>query len=208
MSKLHSSTARVLFLSCGLVACADTESGADKPGISRVDASAVTETDASAKPRGGAPGDAASAADAESLREDAGASRSATPAAGPSDAPEGPVTEPAASAQPGTFSHIYAEAFRTCRTQCHVMGYAMLNMATQEAAYAALVNQDSNPMSKVCAELGLKRVKPGAPDESLLYLKLDNMHVPCGQQMPPGGQLKQEFRDEVRQWIELGALDN
>jgi hypothetical protein len=70
-----------------------------------------------------------------------------------------------------------------------------------------LVDQDSNPGNKDCAKLGLKRVKPGAPDESLLYRKLD-IHSPCGQQMPPGGTLSQEFQNEVRDWIANGAQDN
>jgi hypothetical protein len=87
------------------------------------------------------------------------------------------------------------------------MGFSMLNMATREAAYASLVDQESNPRNMNCAPLGLKRVKPGAPEESLLYLKLD-IRPPCGQQMPPGGLLKQEFRDEVRDWIANGAKND
>ena len=113
------------------------------------------------------------------------------------------MAEPA----PGTFSHIYQYAFRTCRTQCHLMGYSMLSMATREAAYAALVDHDSNPGNMNCAPLGLKRVKPGEPEQSLLYLKLHS-NAPCGQQMPPGGRIKPEFLDEVRDWIANGAPDN
>jgi len=87
------------------------------------------------------------------------------------------------------------------------MGYSMLNMATRELAYASLVDQASNPRNMNCAPLGLKRVVPGKPDESLLYLKLD-INAPCGQQMPPGGTLTQELRDEVRDWIANGAKDD
>lgn len=174
MSKLHNFTGLIVFLGCGLLACSSTESGTNKPGISRADASVV-------------------AAWPENEQPDAGQ-------AGHS---EGAVPETAA----GTFSHIYEQAFKTCRTQCHVMGFSMLNMATRDAAYASLVDQTSNPGNKDCAMLGLKRVKPGAPDESLLYLKLDS-HAPCGQQMPPGGQLRQELRDEVRDWIANGAQDD
>jgi hypothetical protein len=112
-----------------------------------------------------------------------------------------------AEAEPGTFSHIYEVAFKTCRTQCHGMGYSMLDMKTRDMAYSQLVDHDSNPGNKECAPLGLKRVKPGSPDESLLYRKLD-IHAPCGQQMPPGGQLMQSYRDEVRDWIMNGAKDD
>ena len=87
------------------------------------------------------------------------------------------------------------------------MGYSMLNMATRELAYASLVDQASNPRNMNCAPLGLKRVVPGKPDESLLYLKLD-INAPCGQQMPPGGTPTQELRDEVRDWIANGAKDD
>jgi hypothetical protein len=87
------------------------------------------------------------------------------------------------------------------------MGYSMLNMATRDAAYAALVDQDSNPKNMSCAPLGLKRVQPGAPEQSLLYLKL-NINPPCGQQMPPGGLLQQELSDEVRDWIANGAKND
>jgi hypothetical protein len=87
------------------------------------------------------------------------------------------------------------------------MGFSMLNMATREAAYAALVDQDSNPRNMGCAPLGLKRVKPRDPEQSLLYLKLD-INAPCGQQMPPGGLLTQESRDEVRDWIANGAKND
>jgi hypothetical protein len=87
------------------------------------------------------------------------------------------------------------------------MGFSMLDMSSRDAAYASLVDHDSNPKNEACAKLGLKRVKAGEPDQSLLYLKLDS-HAPCGQQMPPGGQLPQELRDEVREWIARGAKDN
>jgi len=87
------------------------------------------------------------------------------------------------------------------------MGFSMLNMATRESAYTSLVDQNSNPNNMSCAPLGLKRVKPGAPEESLLYLKLD-INAPCGQQMPPGGTLKKELQEEVRAWITHGAKND
>jgi len=155
----------------------------------------------------GAKGRDAAAAAGDSLRGDASAAGAAGGAAGSAGADDAGVSEPAGEAPYGSFSHIYEVAFRTCRTQCHVMGFSMLNMATRESAYAALVDQDSNPRNMNCAPLGLKRVKPGAPDESLLYLKLD-INAPCGQQMPPGGTLPKELQDEVRAWIANGAKDD
>lgn len=199
MSKLHSFPKAICFLICGQLACGDTQSGSDAPFLAGSDSSAVTEADAAT---GKDPGTAASV-DSGSFHADAAAAG----AAGSGDLDDGGVAEPAGGAQPGTFSHIYENAFRTCRTQCHVMGFSMLNMATREAAYAALVDQDSNPRNMGCAPLGLKRVKPGAPEQSLLYLKLD-ISAPCGQQMPPGGLLTQAFRDEVRDWIANGAKND
>ena len=152
------------------------------------------------------PSDAA-VSTSDSLHTDASTTGAAGGAAGSDSAEDGGVSEPAGEAPYGSFSHIYEVAFRTCRTQCHVMGFSMLNMATRESAYAALVDQDSNPKNMNCAPLGLKRVKPGAPEQSLLYLKLD-INAPCGQQMPPGGTLKKELQDEVREWIAKGAKND
>lgn len=194
-SKLHSFTSLIFFLICGQLACADTDNAA---GAQRdAQAGTTTDSDAATAQR------ASEVASSESSRTDAGGAGTAADAA--SDDAGG--SEPAGEAQYGTFSHIYEVAFRSCRLQCHAEGYSMLNMATRDLAYAALVDQDSNPRNMSCAPLGLKRVKPGAPDESLLYLKLD-INAPCGQQMPPGGTLSQELRDEVKDWIADGAKDN
>jgi hypothetical protein len=189
----------ICFLVCGQLACADSESGSSAPFLTGSDSSAVTEADAAPVKEAGT----VARADSGSLHADtAGAGTPRGP-----DLDDGGAAEPVGEAQPGTFSHIYENAFRTCRTQCHVMGFSMLNMATREAAYAALVDQDSNPRNMDCAPLDLKRVKPGAPEESLLYLKLD-INAPCGQQMPPGGLLPLEYRDEVRAWIANGAKND
>lgn len=207
MTKLHSSTLAFLFLSCGLMACSNTENGSNKPAVSGEDASAVAETDAAAGSSKGSNGDRDEPSDSDSLRADAGSKQDGKPDAGQASGAAGSVPETAEPALPGTFSHIYQEAFKSCRTGCHGMGYSMLNMATRDMAYASLVDQDSNPGNKECAKLMLKRVKPGAPDESLLIKKLD-IHAPCGQQMPPGGTLKKELQDEVREWIANGAKDD
>jgi hypothetical protein len=112
----------------------------------------------------------------------------------------------AGASEPGTFSHVYDNVFVGCRRMCHSEGLVGLDMSTRQSAYRTLVDQPANPKAQ-CADLGKKRVQPGAPDDSLLFLKL-NAHAPCGQQMPPGGQLPMELRDEVKKWIEDGAKDN
>jgi len=52
-----------------------------------------------------------------------------------------------------------------------------------------------------------QRVVPHEPENSLLYRKLAQT-APCGQQMPPGGQLSLAARERVREWIMLGAKDD
>ena len=89
---------------------------------------------------------------------------------------------------------------------CHGKGLIGLNMASKQAAYASLVDQPPSPKGS-CEMLGKKRVVPKDPDESLLFLKL-TVDAPCGQQMPPGGQLPEEAREKVRAWSEAGAKNN
>jgi hypothetical protein len=106
-----------------------------------------------------------------------------------------------------TFSGIYNFELRSCRVEvCHGRGIVGVNMASKQGAYESLVNQPSSPMGK-CMALGKQRVVPNDPDNSLLYLKLD-INSPCGQQMPPGGQLSQKARDRIRDWIAMGAKDD
>lgn len=197
----------IFFLTCGQLACEDTDSAANEPGIARSDAATGTETDAAGGREKSSLRPDAATSKSDSFRADASAAGTSGGTAGSTGADDGGVTQPAGEAPYGSFSHIYEVAFRTCRTQCHVMGFSMLNMATRDSAYASLVDQASNPNNMNCAPLGLKRVKPGAPEESLLYLKLD-INAPCGQQMPPGGTLKKELQEEVREWITNGAKDD
>jgi cytochrome c5 len=107
-----------------------------------------------------------------------------------------------------TFTLLFDSVFSTCRNpMCHGGGVTGgLDMSSKKAAYDALVDHASSPTS-ICAMLGKKRVVPNQPEESLLYLKL-TLDAPCGQQMPPGGQLRDEQRDQVRAWIEAGAKNN
>jgi hypothetical protein len=106
-----------------------------------------------------------------------------------------------------TWSGIYTHVFTTCRlASCHGGGTAQLNMATRDAGYVSLVNQPPRAGGQ-CASFDKQRVVPYEPDNSLLYRKLDQT-APCGQQMPPGGQLSQSARDRIRAWIMLGAKDD
>lgn len=140
------------------------------------------------------------ARDASTSQDGGDAAPEAADAAAPADAAS-------AEAEPGTFTHVYEHVFMSCKLKmCHGGGLIGVDMSSREAAYASLVDVPSNP-SAPCAKLGKKRIAPGQPDESLLYLKLD-ANAPCGQQMPPGGQLTQALRDEVRRWIEEGAKDD
>ena len=48
-------------------------------------------------------------------------------------------------------------------------------------------------------------VKPGSPDESLLYLKMTNDPAISGDSMPPGMLLDDHFLEGIRLWILSGA---
>ena len=86
------------------------------------------------------------------------------------------------------FSYIYSHLFKSCSlAMCHGGGIAGVDMATQDAAYASLVEQPPQAMGR-CEKSGLVRVAPGAPERSLLAAKLE-IDAPCGQQMPIGGLL-------------------
>lgn len=88
----------------------------------------------------------------------------------------------------------------------------MLVMANRDIAYQGLVDQVAMGVSLVeggidCATTGLKRVVPGEPEMSLLYLKL-MFPPPCGDQMPVAALLPAEDIEQIRLWIEAGAPDN
>lgn len=106
-----------------------------------------------------------------------------------------------------TFTNIFTFDFRSCRVMtCHGGGLAGLNMSSQDYAWSSLVNQPPNP-ERLCAQIGKQRVVPNDPDNSLLCLKLEDS-APCGQPMPPGGQLSRAARARIRMWIEMGAENN
>jgi hypothetical protein len=101
---------------------------------------------------------------------------------------------------------VYYEVFRkSCALLfCHAAdGY--FTLATPELGYETLVDVPAS--SQECAATGLVRVKPGSPEQSLLYLKITD--PPCGELMPLqiGGSIRLEDRrvEQIRQWIEAGA---
>jgi len=107
-----------------------------------------------------------------------------------------------------TWSNIYQFVFRSCRVDnCHGGGTAGLNFSSKEAGWLSLVEQPARPMGR-CEAFGKLRVTPFDPDNSLLLLKLNNDRAPCGEPMPPGGQLSQMARDRVREWITRGAAND
>lgn len=125
-----------------------------------------------------------------------------------------PAVEPdAGSDDPSyelTFSALYEEVIRTSNCTlglCHGEGArgGALDLAPQEDAYDNLVGAPSQGAE--CAALGYARVEPGAPERSLLWLKLA-AEPPCGAQVPPGGGLSPAQRAQIRRWIELGALND
>lgn len=112
-----------------------------------------------------------------------------------------------------TWSSIYEKAFaqRCATASCHNASdhVADLDMSSAELAYAALVDKDAaSTGGGVCGNSGLKRVKKGEPDNSLLIQKLEQTQT-CGSPMPIGSSmLTSTFIEPIRQWIADGALDN
>ncbi len=88
---------------------------------------------------------------------------------------------------------------------CHVEGAEQENLSLYPDAWAQLVGVPSK-------ESGLKRVEPGAPDKSYLYLKVQGTQLKAG-----GSGARMPFQQDpltpaelalLRQWIEEGAQRN
>ncbi len=135
-----------------------------------------------------------------------GAGAGGAGAGGAGSGAAGATAEPVDDGE-ATWSNVYQFSFRTCRNpDCHGGGIIGLNFASKDAAYESMLNQPAYPMGQ-CVMLAKQRLVPGDPDNSLLYLKLDQ-NAPCGQNMPPGGQLPPKERDRVRTWIMNGAKND
>jgi hypothetical protein len=129
-------------------------------------------------------------------------------AAAPADDASGPVSAASTDGNP-SFAIVYDSVLKKFCHQpfCHGGGSVGFDTSSKDAAYKSLVGIPANPMRE-CADSGLVRVAPGQPEQSLLYRKLSLSDVPCGQQMPVGGELKPELKLLIEQWIAAGAPDN
>jgi hypothetical protein len=107
-----------------------------------------------------------------------------------------------------TFTALYDEIFSpSCAgVFCHGQTDEFLLMTSKDVAYKAMVGVASH--GPACGDAGLTIVKPGAPDASLLYLKVTT--PPCGNKMPAEDEPYLDSRQtgQVRQWILNGALDD
>ena len=105
-----------------------------------------------------------------------------------------------------SFSKDVVPLLGTYCVACHMTGQEAGEIALHpKAAYDALVGVASR-------ESTLKRVEPGDPAKSYLYLKLTDAHLAAGgsgEPMPMGNYpLPEEQVELVRQWIEEGAQRN
>jgi hypothetical protein len=108
-----------------------------------------------------------------------------------------------------TFTAVYGEIIEPiCAGPfCHASAQDdFLSMATKAEAYSSLVGVVSH--GPKCGSTGLKLVQPGAPEMSLLYLKVTM--PPCGNKMPPEyfPYLDSRQTGQISQWITLGALND
>ena len=124
-----------------------------------------------------------------------------------------------------SFTEVYTEIIQpTCANEfCHYYGvslrYSGLDMSSSVNAYWNLVDQ----LSPSCSSgSGNRRVTPGDPEASLLYLKVQP-NPACGAQMPldvtafresatssdvPGTPLTSAQTALIYNWIKEGAQDN
>ena len=133
---------------------------------------------------------------------------------------EFPCFNPGPVTHAPTFSAVYREIFCTkgcASAYCHgARGQsAGLNIETFDVAYANLLDEPAGtqPESDLegCRKSGLRRVEPGRPEQSLLYLKV-NGSMTCGLPMPPPTgawePLDVEQLAQLRAWIAEGAVDD
>lgn len=112
-----------------------------------------------------------------------------------------------------TFSTVYSQVISAQCAPCHTTPTGVgvtggkLDMTSRAAAYANLV--DVNAASRECGGKG-KRVVPGHPESSILYLKVSPSDpAPCGSKMPlDRTALAQGDVDLIASWIRGGAIDD
>ncbi|MGK2286265.1 hypothetical protein [Pedomonas sp. V897] len=116
------------------------------------------------------------------------------------------VPSVALAGEPVSFQRDIVPVLRTRCATCHMTGREAGNIALHPgAAYASLVNVSSVSSKHL-------RVKPGAPEDSYLMMKLDGTHLDAGgkgARMPMGAPpLDEKTREKIRNWIAEGAQDN
>jgi len=131
-------------------------------------------------------------------------------------------TPPAAN----SFTEVYSQIIQpTCSSDfCHYEGvgirYGALDMSAQVSAYWSLVDQLC--AGAACSGNGNRRVVPGDPADSIMYLKVSESAPPCGAQMPAdtatlrqsgstvfsGTALTTAQQTLIYNWIYEGAQDN
>jgi hypothetical protein len=105
-----------------------------------------------------------------------------------------------------SFSRDLVPVLRANCATCHLTGSEAGNLALHPgAAYKNLVGVQS-------IESKWLRVKPGAPDESYLLMKLDGTHLDAGGnggRMPYNMEpLDAATRSKFRDWVAAGASEN
>jgi mono/diheme cytochrome c family protein len=123
--------------------------------------------------------------------------------------PKGEAASAAPSKPPAagsvSFRKDIGPIFRDNCTMCHQPESPMAGLAlTQDEAYDNLVGGQS-------AEVQMLRVAPGKPESSYLYYKVAGRNVEAGgvgMGMPWGGRLSKAEIEQIRRWIEQGALNN
>jgi|SRR5579884_1754068 len=105
-----------------------------------------------------------------------------------------------------TYTAIWDEIlFPSCALVfCHGAGGNFFDLGNKDVGYSSLVNVPASGPG--CLDSGLKRVVPGHPESSLLYLKVTT--PPCGDKMPYNGYtgvLDARQTGQIAGWIEAGA---
>jgi len=138
--------------------------------------------------------------------------------------PDGGAAEP--GTVPPTFSNVYVKVFLgggCLQDPCHGSSVAAGNLMLRPraVAYANLVDVDaSGHCTSVedggtdasatcgCFASGLKRVKKGDPEHSLIVLKLSG-NAPCGAPMPKNADpIAEDALSLLKSWIRAGAPDD
>jgi mono/diheme cytochrome c family protein len=104
-------------------------------------------------------------------------------------------------AEAGSFTKEVLPILNSQCVMCHIPGAELGGLTLYPDAWLSLVGIAS-------IESALKRVEPGEPDKSYMYLKLMGLQDSVGGtglRMPPTQQLEPAQLETIRQWIEQGA---